>query len=116
MNGAKDSTSGASTAVSGSRLIDGRLQRVAAARERFAAGADTVRGIRPEILMSWYRCREEHEVDPGPDRPPAAAEVTPPSIEHAMVCAELGGMATSAAAEVGGLDGLVSVADPAGRI
>src|ERR1700745_871661 len=116
MNGAKDSTSGASTAVSGSRLIDGRLQRVAAARERFAAGADTVRGVRPEILMSWYRCREEYEVDPGLDRAPAAAEARAPSIERDVVFAELGGLAASAATEVEGLDGLATVADPDGHV
>jgi sigma-54 dependent transcriptional regulator, acetoin dehydrogenase operon transcriptional activator AcoR len=116
MNGAKDSTSGASPAVSGSGLIDGRLQRVAAARERFAAGADTVRGVRPEILMSWYRCREEYEVDPGLDRAPAAAEVSAHTIEHDVVFAELGGLAASAEREVDGLDGLVTVADPDGRI
>src|ERR1700748_3211709 len=117
MNGAKDSTSGASPAVSGSGLIDGRLQRVAAARERFAAGADSVRGVRPEILMSWYRCREEYEVDPGLDRAPAAAEVSAHTIEHDVVFAELGGLAASADRVVESLDGaLVTVADPDGRI
>ena len=97
-------------------LTGNRLKTIAVARERFAAGADTVRGIRPEILMSWYRCREEYEVDPGLERAPAAAEVSAHSIEHDMVFAELGGLATSAATEVDGLDGLVTVADPDGRI
>ncbi|HXP57821.1 MAG TPA: LytTR family transcriptional regulator DNA-binding domain-containing protein [Streptosporangiaceae bacterium] len=117
MNGAKDSINGAVPAASGVVRSDGRLQRVAAARERFAAGADTVRGVRPEILMSWYRCREEYEVDPGLDRAPAAAEVSAHTIEHDVVFAELGGLAASADREVDGLDGgLVTVADPDGRI
>ena len=116
MNGAKHPTNGGLLATSGAMLTGNRLEAIAAARERFAAGADTVRGIRPEILMSWYRCREEYEVDPGLDRAPAAAEVSAHSIERDMVFAELGGLATSAAAEVDGLDGLVSVADPDGRI
>jgi sigma-54 dependent transcriptional regulator, acetoin dehydrogenase operon transcriptional activator AcoR len=116
MNGAKRPTNGGSLATSGAMLTGNRLKTIEAARERFAGGADTVRGIRPEILMSWYRCREEYEVDPGLDRAPAAAEVSAHSIEHDMVFAELGGLATSAAAEVDGLDGLVSVADPDGRI
>jgi PAS domain-containing protein len=117
MNGAKDPSNGASSAASGMVLADARLQRVAAARERFAAGADTVRGVRPEILMSWYRCREEYEVDPGLDRAPAAAEVSAHTIEHDVVFAELGGRAASADREVDGLDGsLVTVADPDGRI
>ena len=97
-------------------LTGNRAKTIAAARERFAAGADTVRGVRPEILMSWYRCREEYEVDPGLDRAPAAGEVSAHSIEHDVVFAELGGLATSAVAEIDGLDGLVSVADPDGRI
>lgn len=116
MNGMKDSTNGAASAANGVARADVRLQRVAAARERFAAGADTVRGVRPEILMSWYRCREEYEVDPGLDRAPAAAEVSAHTIEHDVVFAELGGLAALADREVDGLDGLVTVADPDGRI
>jgi hypothetical protein len=116
MNGTKGSTNGVSPAASGVVRTDSRLQRVAAARERFAAGADTVRGVRPEILMSWYRCREEYEVDPGLDRAPAAAEVSAHTIEHDVVFAELGGLAASADREVEGLNGLVTVADPDGRI
>jgi len=116
MNGAKRPAGGGSLATSGAALAGNRLKTIAAARERFAAGADTVRGVRPEILMSWYRCREEYEVDPGLDRAPAAAEVSAHSIERDMVFAELGGLASSAAAEVTGLDGLVTVADPDGRV
>ncbi len=116
MNGAKPPANGGSPATSGTVLAGNRLKTVAAARERFAAGADTVRGVRPEILMSWYRCREEYEVDPGLDRAPAAAEVSAHSIERDVVFTELGGLASSAAAEVEGLDGLVTVADPDGRV
>ncbi|MBV9793196.1 MAG: LytTR family transcriptional regulator DNA-binding domain-containing protein [Actinobacteria bacterium] len=120
MNGAKDPTNGSSLAVSGSgsgsKLAATRLKRVAIAREQFTAGADSVRGVRPEILMSWYRCREEYDVDPGLDRAPAAAEVSAHSIEHDVVFAELGGLAASADREVDELDGLVTVADPDGRI
>jgi sigma-54 dependent transcriptional regulator, acetoin dehydrogenase operon transcriptional activator AcoR len=116
MNGAKDVTNGTSLATSGTALSDDNLRKISAARERFAAGADAVRGVRPEILMSWYRCREEYEVDPGLERAPAAAEVSRHSIEHDVVFAELGGMATCAAGEIHGFDGLVTVADSDGRI
>ena len=116
MNGAKEQTSGHSSATSGVALAGDNLKRTTAAWERFAAGADTVQGVRPEILMSWYRCREEYEVDPRLDRAPAAGEVSAHSIDHDVVFAELGGLATSAAGEVDGLDGLVTVADPDGRI
>jgi hypothetical protein len=116
MNGAKEPTNGASPVTSGVALSDDSLKRIAAARERFAAGADTVQGVRPEILMSWYRCREEYEVDPLLDRAPAAAEGSAHSIEHDVVFAELGGSAACAAAEVDGLDGLVTIADCDGHV
>jgi hypothetical protein len=117
MNGARDGTNGAARATSGAvGLADDSIRRTTAAWESFAAGADTVRGVRPEILMSWYRCREEYEVDPGLDRAPAAVEVSAHSIDHDVVFAELGGLATTAAVEVDGLDGLVTVADSDGRI
>jgi sigma-54 dependent transcriptional regulator, acetoin dehydrogenase operon transcriptional activator AcoR len=116
MNGAKGPTNGAPAATGGTALSGDSLRRISAARERFAAGADSVRGVRPEILMSWYRCREEYEVDPDLQRAPAAAEVSRHSIEHDVVFAELGGLATGAAGEIGGFDGLVAVADSEGRI
>jgi sigma-54 dependent transcriptional regulator, acetoin dehydrogenase operon transcriptional activator AcoR len=117
MNGAQGRTSGASSATSGVALADDDdLRTTCAAWERFAAGAESVEGVRPEILMSWYRCREEYEVDPQLDRAPAAAEVGTHSIDHDVVYAELGGMAASAAREVEGLDGIVTVADGDGRI
>jgi len=116
MNGAKEPMNGTSPAASGVALSGDGLKRIAAARERFAAGADTVQGGRPEILMSWYRCREEYEVDPLLDRAPAAAEGSAHSSEHDVVFAELGGSAACAAVEVDGLDGLVTVADSDGHV
>jgi len=115
MNGAKDPANGATRVASGPLLANGTLNQTAAAWERFAAGADSVRGVRPEILMSWYRCREEYGVNPDLERAPAAAEASPHSIEHDVVFAELGGVAAAAADEVGG-DCLVTVTDPDGRV
>lgn len=116
MNGREDPTNGAEGTMSGVALAESSLKRTSEARERFAAGADSVRGVRPEILMSWYRCREEYKVDPGLERAPAAAEAGSHSIEHDVMFAELGGLAASAAIEVDGLDGVVTVADPEGRV
>jgi sigma-54 dependent transcriptional regulator, acetoin dehydrogenase operon transcriptional activator AcoR len=116
MNGAQARTSGVSPATSGGALVGDDLRTTIAAWERFSAGAESVQGVRPEILMSWYRCREEYEVDPQLDRAPAAAEMGAHSIDHDVVYAELGGMAASAAREVDGLDGIVTVADGDGRI
>jgi sigma-54 dependent transcriptional regulator, acetoin dehydrogenase operon transcriptional activator AcoR len=115
MNGVKDPTDGTSTAANGPMIADGSLKSTVAAWERFVAGADSVQGVRPEILMSWYRCREEYGVDPRLDRAPAAAEARPHSIEHDVVFAELGGAAASAADEVGG-DCLLTVTDPSGHV
>ena len=47
MNGAKRPANGGSVAMSGAILAGNRHRTIAAARERFAAGADTVRGVRP---------------------------------------------------------------------
>jgi len=109
--------SGASSATNGTAFADDGLKRTAEAWECFTAGEDTVDGVRPEILTSWYRCREEYGVDPCLDRaPPAAAGESAHSIERDVVFTELGGLATNAAREVSGLDGLVTVTDPGGRI
>jgi hypothetical protein len=115
MNGAKDLANGTVTAASGCMLANGSLDRTTAAWEHFVAGADNVQGVRPQILLSWYRCREEYGVDPCLDRAPATAEASPRSIEHDVVFAELGGLAASAADEVGD-DCLVTVTDPDGLV
>src|SRR3954449_10840101 len=103
MNGVKEPTTGAFPPTNGVGLSGENQRRIAAARERFAAGADCVQGVRPEILVSWYRCREEYEVSPHLERAPAAAEGTAHSIEHDVVVAELAGLAACAAREGDGL-------------
>src|SRR5919107_3291284 len=98
-----------------------RYRAVTTARERFLAGDDRVRGVRPEIATSWYRCREQYHVDPGLDRAPAASgQEAEPSTEHTLenevVFANLGGAAASIAPEVESLGGVVTVTDGVGRI
>lgn len=116
MNGTQGRTSGVSRATSGAVLGGDDLRTTIAAWERFAGGAESVEGVRPEILMSWYRCREEYAVDPHLERAPPAAEAGAHSIDHDVVYAELGGQAASAARELGGVSGVVTVADGDGRI
>jgi hypothetical protein len=116
MNGTEDLASGTKVTASGSVSAISSLRRTTDAWERFAAGAETVRGVRPEILTSWYRCREEYQVDPSLARAPAAAEAGAHSMEHDAMFAEIGGLAASAAREVDGLDGVVTVADSEGRV
>jgi hypothetical protein len=103
------------------RLSDSeRYRTVTTARERFLAGDDRVRGVRPEIATSWYRCREQYHVDPALDRAPAASVDEQPTTEHTLenevVFANLGGAAASIAPEVESLGGVVTVTDGIGRI
>jgi hypothetical protein len=103
------------------RLSDAeRYQAVRAARERFVAGDDRVRGVRPEVATSWYRCREQYHVDPGLGKAPAASAQDDSSAEHTLeqeiVFAQLGGAAASIASEVERFGGVVTVTDASGRI
>src|SRR3954471_7580433 len=97
-----------------------RYRAVTAARERFLAGDDRVRGVRPEVVTSWYRCREQYHVDPGLSTAPPASALDESSGEHTLereiVFAQLGSAAASIASEVESLGGVVTVADGAGRI
>jgi sigma-54 dependent transcriptional regulator, acetoin dehydrogenase operon transcriptional activator AcoR len=97
-----------------------RYRAVTTARERFLAGDDRVRGVRPEIATSWYRCREQYHVDPGLSAAPPASAHDEPAAEHALehevVFAQLGGAAASISGEVESIGGVVTVADGAGRI
>src|ERR1700745_4000953 len=97
-----------------------RYRAVTAARERFLSGDDRVRGVRPEVATSWYRCREQYRVDPGLTvAPPASAQdehSSEHSLEHEIVFAQLGGAAASIANEVASVGGVVAVTDGTGRI
>jgi sigma-54 dependent transcriptional regulator, acetoin dehydrogenase operon transcriptional activator AcoR len=97
-----------------------RYRAVTAARERFLAGDDRVRGVRPEVATSWYRCREQYHVDPSLSEAPSASEEDGSLAEHTLeqeiVFAQLGGAAASIASEVESLGGVVAVTDRAGRI
>src|ERR671922_694615 len=103
------------------RVTDAERHRaVTAARERFLAGDDRVRGVRPEVATSWYRCREQYHVDPSLSKAPPASALDETSgehtLEHEIVFAQLGSAAASIASEVESLGGVVAVTDGAGRI
>jgi hypothetical protein len=89
---------------------------VVKAWERFIVGDDQVPGIRPEVAMSWYRCREQYRVDPHMTQAPIATAPIEHSPEHDVVFAELGGLAVSVAQEVDSLNGIVTVGDGTGRV
>jgi hypothetical protein len=89
---------------------------VFAAWERFVQGEDHVRGVRPEVAISWQRCRELYRVDPHLTEAPVAVAQIDHSLEHDVVFTELGGLAVSVAQEVDSLSGIVTVTDATGRI
>ena len=87
-----------------------------AAWERYVKGEDQVPAVRPEVAISWQRCRERYRVDPLlAEAPVAVAEITH-APEHDVVFAELGFRAASIAHDVGTLSGVVTITDATGRI
>jgi hypothetical protein len=89
---------------------------VLAAWERFVQGEDQVPGVRPEVAISWHRCREQYRVDPHLTEAPVAVAEIDHTPEHDVVFAELGFRAASVAHEVASLGGVVTVTDATGRI
>lgn len=84
--------------------------------ERFAAGEDDLSGVRPEIAISWHRCRDQYQVDPRLTRAPAAVAEVDHALEHDVVIAELGFRAAAMAHEVGTVGGIVTISDATGRV
>jgi hypothetical protein len=89
---------------------------VLAAWERFVQGEDQVPGVRPEVAISWHRCREQYRVDPHLTQAHVAVAEVDHTPEHDVVFAELGFRAASVAHEVGNLGGVVTITDATGRI
>ena len=79
-------------------------------------GEDHVPGVRPEVAISWHRCREQYRVDPHLIEAPIAVAEIDHTPEHDVVFAELGFCAASVAQDVGDLGGVVTVTDSTGRI
>lgn len=114
MDGARTS---APTARKGRLKSPARRSDTAAAWEGFVSGEDVTQGVRPEILLSWYRCRDDFKVDPWQERAPSAPDDWPThSLEDDIVVAELAGVAKSIEPDVEAIDGLVAVTDGRGRI
>jgi DNA-binding LytR/AlgR family response regulator len=86
-------------------------------RERFLAGEDVTGGVRPEVLLSWYRCRDDYAVDPFQERAPSAREREPSQLlEEKVVVTELAAVAKSIEADVEALGALVAITDGRGGI
>ncbi|MQA62892.1 MAG: DNA-binding protein [Actinophytocola sp.] len=117
MSGGGLSTSGVRAATSGvAHHAPPVWARIISAWERFAAGEDVSSEVRPHILASWYRCRDDHGVNPQLTHAPAAAGGNEHPLDHDVVIAELGGLAVSAAKDIPVEEGIVTVTDSAGRV
>lgn len=84
--------------------------------ERFAGGEDELSGVRPEVAISWHRCRDQYRVDPNLAKAPAAVAEADHALEHDVVIAELGFRAAAMAHEVSTVGGIVTITDGIGRV
>jgi hypothetical protein len=120
MNDGEPRTTGSRLVTNGTARAPARVserqRQVAAAWERFAAGQDAVRGVRPNILLSWYRCRDVYNVDPRLTAAPAGHGHRTRSLQQDMLFTQLGGAAGAAAGQVSMHHTLITVTDAAGRI
>jgi sigma-54 dependent transcriptional regulator, acetoin dehydrogenase operon transcriptional activator AcoR len=100
----------------GSGSLRATEHAVAGAWESFTAGRDTVAGVRPEILASWWRCRDQYDVDPRLTSAPGAAQRDEHWFEQDVILAEVGGLAALAGRELEQDGGIVAVTDGSGRV
>ncbi|HWC80349.1 MAG TPA: LytTR family transcriptional regulator DNA-binding domain-containing protein [Pseudonocardiaceae bacterium] len=89
---------------------------VTRAWESFTAGEVAVRGVRPHILASWYRCRDKYAVDPGLAVAPGASDRADHRLEQDVLLTRLGGIAAMAGHQLEGEHGMAAVADGRGRV
>lgn len=83
-------------------------------RRRFASGAGSLLGVRPEIASSWARCRDNYGVDPALAAAPPAQDAQPRCLGREVLLTELGGMAAALAPAL--TSGVVTVVDAGGRL
>jgi sigma-54 dependent transcriptional regulator, acetoin dehydrogenase operon transcriptional activator AcoR len=89
---------------------------VARAWESFTSGKDTIDGVRPEILASWRRCRDQYDVDPRLRSAPGAVERGDHRFEQDVILTKVGGLAALAGRELEQEGGIVAVSDGRGRV
>jgi PAS domain-containing protein len=94
---------GGDSVSGGSLVTTTSAKEVARAWESFAAGEDLETGVRPEILASWYRCRDRYEVDIQ-------------RIDNGVIFTALGGLGALAGREVERDGAVVTITDGDGRV
>lgn len=107
--------SGRYPVADGSVVATSSAREVARAWESFAAGEDIEAGVRPEILASWYRCRDQYEVDRKLDVAPVARGDVQ-RIDNGVIFTALGGLGALAGQAVERDDAVVTVTDGDGRV
>ncbi|MEV4596086.1 LytTR family transcriptional regulator DNA-binding domain-containing protein [Amycolatopsis sp. NPDC049253] len=108
--------SGRAAVADGALVTTSSAREVARAWESFAAGEDIETGVRPEILASWYRCRDRYEVDRRLDVAPGALGDDSPRIDNGVIFTALGGLGALAGQEVEQDGAVVTVTDGDGRV
>jgi PAS domain-containing protein len=104
------------TSTAGGKALRTTENTVARAWESFTTGKDTVDGVRPEILASWSRCRDQYDVDPRLRSAPGALERDEHRLDQDVILTKVGGLAALAGREMEREGGIVAVSDGSGRI
>lgn len=108
--------SGRERVPDGSLVASPSAKEVARAWEDFAAGEDIETGVRPDILASWYRCRDQYDVDRTLDVAPGARGDDAQRVDNSVIFTGLGGLGALAGQEVARDGAVVTVADGKGRV
>lgn len=108
--------SGRERVPDGSLVASPSAKEVARAWEDFAAGEDIETGVRPDILASWYRCRDQYDVDRTLDVAPGARGDDAQRVDNSVIFTGLGGLGALAGQEVARDGAVVTVADGNGRV
>lgn len=97
--------------------VQAEAEATAAAWARCVAGEDVTGEVRPEIMASWLRCRDDYKIDPWREEAPAASdEPSGRADDDEVVLAELGGIAKALERHAQDWRGLAVVADSHGQI
>lgn len=102
--------------ASDSLVATSSAREVTRAWERFADGEDIETVVRPEILASWYRCRDRYEVDRTLDVAPGAGGDDVQRLDNDVIFTTLGGLGALAGREVERDCAIVTVTDGEGRV